>query len=59
MSDIGLTEAPKGGDERRFEIWGQGRTDIWMILAPTEEAKEEWVKEIKRVLFNQYVHQRG
>lgn len=58
MDDIGLTEMPKSGDERRFDVWCQGRQDVWIIQAPNVETKEDWINEIKRVLFNQYRQKR-
>lgn len=53
MSQIGLTEKAKG-DARKFEVWLQGRQEIYTILSPTVDVKELWVKEIKKVLFDQF-----
>lgn len=52
MSEIGLTESVRG-DNRRFEVWLQGRQEVHTIQAATVEIKNKWVSEIKRVLLNQ------
>lgn len=61
MSQIGLTENIKGskGDSRRFEVWLQGRQEVYTILSPTPDVKELWVKEIKRVLLDQFEYLKG
>ncbi|CAE1260161.1 MCF2 [Acanthosepion pharaonis] len=53
LSHIGLTESVKG-DKRKFELWLRGREEVHIIQAPSIEEKEEWVKEIKAVLLNQF-----
>lgn len=53
LSQVGLTEKLKG-DKRKFELWSKGREEVVIIQAPTMEVKEVWVKEIKRVLMNQF-----
>lgn len=52
MSQIGLTESVKG-DQRRFEVWFNGRAEVHTFQAATIEIKIKWVSEIKKVLFNQ------
>ncbi|XP_050688471.1 guanine nucleotide exchange factor DBS-like isoform X3 [Eriocheir sinensis] len=61
MSQIGLTESVRGnkGDIRKFEVWLQGRQEVHTILAPSAEVKETWVKEIKRVLLDQFEYLKG
>ncbi|XP_064456974.1 guanine nucleotide exchange factor DBS-like [Ornithodoros turicata] len=55
-SQIGLTENVKGsrGDKRKFEVWLHGRTQVFVIQAPSLESKELWVKHIKQVLLQQF-----
>ncbi|XP_071036911.1 guanine nucleotide exchange factor DBS isoform X2 [Parasteatoda tepidariorum] len=57
-SQIGLTENIKGyrGDKRKFELWLHGRSQVFIIQAPSVEVKEVWVKEIKKVLLLQFEH---
>ncbi|XP_077514726.1 guanine nucleotide exchange factor DBS-like isoform X2 [Amblyomma americanum] len=57
-SQIGLTENFKGsrGDKRKFEVWLHGRTQVFIIQAPSVECKELWVKNIKQVLLQQFEH---
>ncbi|XP_045118170.1 guanine nucleotide exchange factor DBS-like isoform X4 [Portunus trituberculatus] len=61
MSQVGLTESVHGnkGDIRKFEVWLQGRQEVHTILAPSAEVKETWVKEIKRVLLDQFEYLKG
>ncbi|KAG0713105.1 Guanine nucleotide exchange factor DBS [Chionoecetes opilio] len=61
MSQVGLTESVRGhkGDIRKFEVWLQGRQEVLTILAPSGEVKETWVKEIKRVLLDQFEYLKG
>ena len=58
MSKIGLTETVKG-DAKKFEVWLEGRQEIYMIQAVTVEQKEAWVREIKKVLFEQLTELKG
>ncbi|XP_050044251.1 guanine nucleotide exchange factor DBS-like isoform X1 [Dermacentor andersoni] len=55
-SQIGLTENFKGsrGDKRKFEVWLHGRTQVFIIQAPSAECKDLWVKNIKQVLLQQF-----
>ena len=50
---MGLTEKVKG-DKRKFELWSRGREEVYVIQAPSLQVKDVWVKEIKRVLMNQF-----
>lgn len=58
MSQIGLTESVKG-DARRFEIWLQGRAEVHTIQAPSVDAKQSWVRQIKGVLMSQLAELKG
>ncbi|KAL8567172.1 hypothetical protein ACOMHN_046582 [Nucella lapillus] len=53
LSQVGLTEKVKG-DKRKFELWSRGREEVYIIQAPSLQVKDVWVKEIKRVLMNQF-----
>lgn len=58
MSKIGLTETVKG-DPKKFEVWLEGRQEIYIIQAATLELKDTWVREIKKVLFEQLTELKG
>lgn len=58
MSQVGLTESVRG-DQKRFELWLQGRQEVYTLQAATIEIKNKWVTEIKRVLFNQLEELKG
>lgn len=58
MSQVGLTESVRG-DQKRFELWLQGRQEVYTLQAATIEIKNKWVAEIKRVLFNQLEELKG
>ncbi|XP_017466715.1 PREDICTED: serine-rich adhesin for platelets isoform X2 [Rhagoletis zephyria] len=58
LSQIGLTESVRG-DSTRFEVWLQGRQEVHTLQAPTEEVKNKWVTEIKRLLLNQLEELKG
>lgn len=58
MSKIGLTETVKG-DQKKFEVWLEGRQEIYIIQAVTTELKDAWVREIKKVLFEQLTELKG
>lgn len=54
MSEIGLTEALKGsGAAKKFEIWVNGRQKVYVLQGETQEMKDLWVKEIKKLLLEQ------
>ncbi|KOB75348.1 Uncharacterized protein OBRU01_07642 [Operophtera brumata] len=58
MSQVGLTESVKG-DERKFEVWRQGRCEVHTITAPTADVKRAWVERVKRVLLDQLKELKG
>lgn len=58
MSQIGLTESVKG-DSKKFEVWLQGRQEVYTIQAANLDQKQAWVKEIKKVLINQLEELKG
>jgi hypothetical protein len=54
LSEVGLTEALKGsGASKKFEIWVNGRQKVFLLQAETNELKELWVREIKKLLLEQ------
>ncbi|XP_067631949.1 uncharacterized protein [Eurosta solidaginis] len=58
LSQIGLTESVRG-DITRFEVWLQGRQEVHTLQATTEDVKNKWVTEIKRLLLNQLEELKG
>ncbi|XP_075216691.1 guanine nucleotide exchange factor DBS-like isoform X2 [Lycorma delicatula] len=52
MSEVGLTETVKG-DGRTFEVWLPGRQEVHTIQAATQQQKNSWVEQIKKLLFDQ------
>uniref|UniRef100_A0A1A7W9V7 MCF.2 cell line derived transforming sequence b n=1 Tax=Iconisemion striatum TaxID=60296 RepID=A0A1A7W9V7_9TELE len=52
MSAVGITETIKG-DVKKFEISYSGREVVYLIQAPTVEAKVSWLTEIQKILSNQ------
>lgn len=60
LSDLGLTEN-KGDSCYKFEIWFRKRTsnDIYTLQAPSIELKNEWIREISRLLWKQAIKNRG
>jgi len=61
MSQIGLTENLHGskGDQRKLELWLQGRQEVYIVQAQTLQKKDEFVKAIKQVLFSQLEQLKG
>uniref|UniRef100_A0A8C6LF51 MCF.2 cell line derived transforming sequence b n=1 Tax=Nothobranchius furzeri TaxID=105023 RepID=A0A8C6LF51_NOTFU len=53
MSAVGITETIKG-DVKKFEISYSGREVVYLIQAPTVEAKVAWMTEIQKILTNQH-----
>ncbi|XP_076802055.1 guanine nucleotide exchange factor DBS-like isoform X3 [Clavelina lepadiformis] len=49
MGAAGITETMKN-DPCKFEIWYQGREEVYTIVAPSAAVKQDWVHEIKKVL---------
>ncbi|MCJ8737789.1 hypothetical protein PDJAM_G00028150 [Pangasius djambal] len=52
MSAVGITENVKG-DAKKFEIWYNGREEVYIIQAPSMDVKNTWVSEIRKVLTGQ------
>ncbi|XP_059823742.1 guanine nucleotide exchange factor DBS isoform X2 [Hypanus sabinus] len=52
MSTVGITENVKG-DNKKFEIWYNAREEVYIVQASTQEAKNIWVNEIRKVLTSQ------
>uniref|UniRef100_A0A9J7ZCH0 MCF.2 cell line derived transforming sequence-like 2 n=1 Tax=Cyprinus carpio carpio TaxID=630221 RepID=A0A9J7ZCH0_CYPCA len=52
MSSVGITENVKG-DIKKFEIWYNGREEVYIVQAPLMEVKNTWVSEIRKVLTSQ------
>ncbi|XP_070538296.1 guanine nucleotide exchange factor DBS-like isoform X3 [Ptychodera flava] len=53
MTEYGMTENVKA-DKKKFELWCHGRSEVYVIQAPTVEVKTHWVREIRRVLQSQF-----
>uniref|UniRef100_A0A4W3J0I7 Guanine nucleotide exchange factor DBS n=1 Tax=Callorhinchus milii TaxID=7868 RepID=A0A4W3J0I7_CALMI len=58
MSAVGITENVKG-DIKKFEIWYNGREEVYIIQASSVELKNLWVSEIRKVLTGQLQAYRG
>uniref|UniRef100_A0A673ILM8 MCF.2 cell line derived transforming sequence-like 2 n=1 Tax=Sinocyclocheilus rhinocerous TaxID=307959 RepID=A0A673ILM8_9TELE len=58
MSSVGITENVKG-DIKKFEIWYNGREEVYIVQAPSMEVKNTWVSEIRKVLTSQLEACRG
>uniref|UniRef100_A0A9J7XPM6 MCF.2 cell line derived transforming sequence-like 2 n=1 Tax=Cyprinus carpio carpio TaxID=630221 RepID=A0A9J7XPM6_CYPCA len=58
MSSVGITENVKG-DIKKFEIWYNGREEVYIVQAPSMEVKHTWVSEIRKVLTSQLEACRG
>uniref|UniRef100_A0A672S275 MCF.2 cell line derived transforming sequence-like 2 n=1 Tax=Sinocyclocheilus grahami TaxID=75366 RepID=A0A672S275_SINGR len=58
MSSVGITENVKG-DIKKFEIWYNGREEVYIVQAPSMEVKNRWVSEIRKVLTSQLEACRG
>ncbi|XP_069581089.1 guanine nucleotide exchange factor DBS isoform X2 [Brachyistius frenatus] len=52
MSAVGITENVKG-DSKKFEVWYNGREEVYIIQAPSMDVKTMWVSEIRKVLTGQ------
>ncbi|XP_060797513.1 guanine nucleotide exchange factor DBS isoform X6 [Neoarius graeffei] len=52
MSAVGITENVKG-DAKKFEIWYNGREEVYIIQASSMDVKNMWVSEIRKVLTGQ------
>uniref|UniRef100_A0A4X2KYU6 MCF.2 cell line derived transforming sequence-like 2 n=1 Tax=Vombatus ursinus TaxID=29139 RepID=A0A4X2KYU6_VOMUR len=58
MGMVGITENVKG-DNKKFEIWYNGREEVYIIQASSVELKNLWVSEIRKVLTGQLEACRG
>uniref|UniRef100_A0A8C9WG61 Guanine nucleotide exchange factor DBS-like n=1 Tax=Scleropages formosus TaxID=113540 RepID=A0A8C9WG61_SCLFO len=58
MSEVGITENVKG-DNRKFEVWYNGREEVYIIQAPSADVKNMWVSEMRKVLTEQLEACRG
>ncbi|XP_029906371.1 guanine nucleotide exchange factor DBS isoform X5 [Myripristis murdjan] len=52
MSAVGITENVKG-DIKKFEVWYNGREEVYIIQASSMDVKNMWVSEIRKVLTGQ------
>ncbi|XP_074525298.1 guanine nucleotide exchange factor DBS isoform X3 [Halichoeres trimaculatus] len=52
MSSVGITENVKG-DCKKFEVWYNGREEVYIIQASSMDVKNLWVSEIRKVLTGQ------
>ncbi|CAL8395615.1 unnamed protein product, partial [Boreogadus saida] len=52
MSSVGITENVKG-DIKKFEVWYNGREEVYIIQASSMDVKNMWVSEIRKVLTGQ------
>ncbi|XP_036371660.1 guanine nucleotide exchange factor DBS isoform X3 [Megalops cyprinoides] len=52
MSAVGITENVKG-DVKKFEVWYNGREEVYIIQASSMDVKNMWVSEIRKVLTGQ------
>ncbi|KAM3620595.1 uncharacterized protein V6R79_025769 [Siganus canaliculatus] len=52
MSAVGITENVKG-DIKKFEVWYNGREEVYIIQASSMDVKNLWVSEIRKVLTGQ------
>ncbi|KAI1891535.1 hypothetical protein AGOR_G00144800 [Albula goreensis] len=52
MSAVGITENVKG-DIKKFEVWYNGREEVYIIQASSMDVKNTWVSEIRKVLTGQ------
>uniref|UniRef100_A0A8C5DVE1 Guanine nucleotide exchange factor DBS-like n=1 Tax=Gouania willdenowi TaxID=441366 RepID=A0A8C5DVE1_GOUWI len=58
MGAVGITENVKG-DCKKFEVWYNGREEVYIIQAPSMDVKNTWVSEIRKVLTGQLEACRG
>lgn len=52
MSAVGITENVKG-DIKKFEVWYNGREEVYIVQASSMDVKNMWVSEIRKVLTGQ------
>ncbi|ROL54355.1 Proto-oncogene DBL [Anabarilius grahami] len=58
MSAVGITENIKG-DVKKFEIWYNGKEEVYVVQAPTVDVKIAWLTEIRKILNNQQKIDKG
>ncbi|XP_067289795.1 proto-oncogene DBL [Pseudorasbora parva] len=58
MSAVGITENVKG-DIKKFEIWYNGKEEVYVVQAPTVDVKIAWLTEIRKILNNQQKTDKG
>ncbi|XP_077098753.1 proto-oncogene DBL isoform X1 [Siphateles boraxobius] len=58
MSAVGITENVKG-DVKKFEIWYNGKEEVYVVQAPTADVKIAWLTEIRKILNNQQKINKG
>nr|XP_055064411.1 proto-oncogene DBL isoform X1 [Misgurnus anguillicaudatus] len=54
MSAVTITENIKG-DVKKFEIWYNGKEEVYVVQASTVEVKIAWLTEIKKILQQKFV----
>uniref|UniRef100_A0A671PPK5 MCF.2 cell line derived transforming sequence b n=1 Tax=Sinocyclocheilus anshuiensis TaxID=1608454 RepID=A0A671PPK5_9TELE len=58
MSAVGITENVKG-DVKKFEIWYNGKEEVYVVQASTVDVKTAWLTEIRKILNNQQKIDKG
>uniref|UniRef100_A0A8C1Q9S6 MCF.2 cell line derived transforming sequence b n=1 Tax=Cyprinus carpio TaxID=7962 RepID=A0A8C1Q9S6_CYPCA len=58
MSAVGITENVKG-DVKKFEIWYNGKEEVYVVQASTVDVKTAWLTEIRKILHNQQKIDKG
>ncbi|XP_043106066.1 proto-oncogene DBL isoform X2 [Puntigrus tetrazona] len=58
MSAVGITENVKG-DVKKFEIWYNGKEEVYVVQASTVDVKIAWLTEIRKILNNQQKPDKG
>ncbi|XP_059394786.1 proto-oncogene DBL-like isoform X2 [Carassius carassius] len=58
MSAVGITENVKG-DVKKFEIWYNGKEEVYVVQASTVDVKIAWLTEIRKILNNQQKNGKG
>ncbi|RXN06874.1 proto-oncogene DBL-like isoform X2 [Labeo rohita] len=58
MSAVGITENVKG-DVKKFEIWYNGKEEVYVVQASTVDVKIAWLTEIRKILNNQQKIDKG
>ncbi|XP_026129388.1 proto-oncogene DBL isoform X1 [Carassius auratus] len=58
MSAVGITENVKG-DVKKFEIWYNGKEEVYVVQASTVDVKIAWLTEIRKILDNQQKNGKG